>query len=124
MKGLGSSSSKKRLVAKEDVAEMLENYRRGIQKVALMLQDQRRTRFIVVCIAEYLSVSETQRLLRKLKKNQVRASHIIVNQVVVESAQSVVSHTSPPRSVETQQGSFCVMVYHNGCSLFTSSARM
>jgi len=88
MKGLGSSASKKRLHAKEDVAEMLENYKKGIQKVALMLQDQRRTRFVVVCIAEYLSVSETQRLLRELKKNKVRASHIIVNQLVVDSALS------------------------------------
>lgn len=65
---------------------MLENYKRGIQKVALMLQDQKRTRFVVVCIAEYLSVSETQRLLQELQKNRVRASHIIVNQLVVESA--------------------------------------
>lgn len=51
-----------------------------------MLQDQHRTRFVVVCIAEYLSVSETQRLLRELKKNNVRASHIVVNQLVVDNA--------------------------------------
>lgn len=86
LKGMGSSASKKRYHAKEQVAEMLESYKKGIQKVALMLTDQRRTRFVVVCIAEFLSVSETQRLLRELKKNQVRASHIIVNQLVVESA--------------------------------------
>mmetsp|Transcript_14532 Transcript_14532/g.31571 ORF Transcript_14532/g.31571 Transcript_14532/m.31571 type:complete len:568 (-) Transcript_14532:94-1797(-) len=88
MKGMGSSASTKRFHAKEEVAEMLENYKKGIQKVALMLQDQRRTRFVVVCIAEYLSVSETQRLLRELKKNKVRASHIIVNQLVVDNALS------------------------------------
>jgi arsenite-transporting ATPase len=89
LKGLGSSASKNRLHAKEEVAQMLENYKTGIQKVALMLQDQRRTRFVVVCIAEYLSISETQRLLRELKKNNVRASHIIVNQLVVENALSI-----------------------------------
>lgn len=88
LKGMGSSASQKRLHAKEEVADMLENYKKGIQKVALMLQDQRRTRFVVVCIAEFLSVSETQRLLRELKKNEVRASHIIVNQLVVDSALS------------------------------------
>jgi arsenite-transporting ATPase len=82
-KGLGSSASKKSLYAKEEVAAMMEEYKRGIQKVSLMLQDQQRTRFVVVCIAEYLSVSETQRLLRELKKNKVRASHIIVNQLVI-----------------------------------------
>lgn len=88
LKGLGSSVSKNRLHAKEEVAQMLENYKTGIQKVALMLQDQRRTRFVVVCIAEYLSISETQRLLRELKRNNVRASHIIVNQLVIENALS------------------------------------
>ncbi len=89
LKGLGSSASKNRRHAKDEVAQMLENYKTGIQKVALMLQDQRRTRFVVVCIAEYLSISETQRLLRELKKSNVRASHIIVNQLVVENALSI-----------------------------------
>ncbi|KAL7481001.1 hypothetical protein ACHAW6_006681 [Cyclotella cf. meneghiniana] len=87
-KGLGSAASMKRAHAKEQVATMLEDYKRGIQKVALMLQDQKRTRFVVVCIAEFLSVSETQRLLRELKKNRVRATHVIVNQLVVGSALS------------------------------------
>lgn len=87
-KGLGSAASMKRAHAKEQVATMLEDYKRGIQKVALMLQDQKRTRFVVVCIAEFLSVSETQRLLRELKKNGVRATHVIVNQLVVGSALS------------------------------------
>eukprot|EP00986_Skeletonema_menzelii_P001675 scaffold460_cov81-Skeletonema_menzelii.AAC.15 len=86
IKGMGSSASLKRMNAKETVANMLEQYKRRIQKVALMLQDQHRTRFVVVCIAEYLSVSETQRLLRELKKNNVRASHIVVNQLVVDNA--------------------------------------
>lgn len=86
MKGMASSASLNRKSAKDEVATMLENYKRGIQKVALMLQDQRRTRFVVVCIAEYLSVSESQRLLQELKKNKVRASHVIVNQLVVDSA--------------------------------------
>lgn len=51
-------------------------------KVAKMLQDQRRTRFVVICIAEYLSISETQRLLQDLKKCEVQASHVVVNQLV------------------------------------------
>jgi len=88
LKGMGSHASMKRMKAKEEVAGMLENYRRGIQKVALMLQDQRRTRFVVVCIAEYLSISETRRLLQELERNRVRASHVVVNQLVVENALS------------------------------------
>ena len=88
LKGMGSAASMRRMKAKEEVAGMLENYRRGIQKVALMLQDRRRTRFVVVCIAEYLSISETRRLLQELERNRVRASHVVVNQLVVEHALS------------------------------------
>lgn len=93
LKGLGSggvsySSSKKRVDVKDQVAKLLEEYKLGIQKVACMLQDQDRTRFVVVCIAEFLSVSETRRLLIELKKNQVKASHVIVNQLVIENALS------------------------------------
>ena len=47
---------------------IIQFYRQGIQKVAKMLQDQERTRFVVVCIAEYLSICETRRLLQELKK--------------------------------------------------------
>ena len=42
--------------------------RQGIQKVAKMLQDRERTRFVVICIAEYLSICETRRLLQELRK--------------------------------------------------------
>ena len=73
---------------KDQVKDRLIKYKQDIQKVALMLQDQQRTRFIVVCIAEFLSVSETQRLLQELTKNKVVASHIVVNQLVVSDALS------------------------------------
>jgi arsenite-transporting ATPase len=85
LKGMGSSAS---FATKKTIATMLDEYKRGIQKVALMLQDEHRTRFVVVCIAEYLSVSETRRLLQELKKNKVRASHIIVNQLVIRDSLS------------------------------------
>jgi arsenite-transporting ATPase len=86
IKGLGKGGNN--VNVQQKVSEKLQTYKRGIQKVALMLQDQLRTRFVVVCIAEYLSISETKRLLVELQKNKVRASHIIVNQLVTKSALS------------------------------------
>jgi len=90
-RGLASgdmASASKKAKAKEDITERLAEYKRSIQKVAMMIQDQHRTRFVVVCIAEYLSVMETQRLLQELKKNHVHSSHIIVNQLIVQDALS------------------------------------
>jgi len=86
--GSKSSVAKNKANMKEEVSQKLIKYKENIQKVGTMLQDQERTRFVVVCIAEYLSVSETQRLLQELKKNKVLASHIIVNQLVVKNALS------------------------------------
>lgn len=83
----GSTSGSVNAV-KAEVAKKLVDYKENIQKVTAMLQDQTRTRFVVICIAEFLSISETKRLLQELKKNQIRASHVIVNQLVVENALS------------------------------------
>ncbi|CAB9500795.1 ATPase GET3 [Seminavis robusta] len=80
------TKAQRRAALKNQVKDKLTQYKHDIQKVAMMLQDQTRTRFVVVCIAEFLSVSETQRLLQELTKNQVIASHIIVNQLVVQDA--------------------------------------
>jgi len=53
-----------------------------------MLQDNERTNFTVVCIAEHLSISETCRLLAELKRNGVGVSHVIVNQLVTQALQT------------------------------------
>ncbi len=47
-----------------------------------MLKDERRTCFLVVCIAEYLSIQETHRLLQDLNRQKVTATHVLVNQLV------------------------------------------
>jgi len=48
------------------------------------ITDSERTRFVVVCIAEYLSISESRRLLSELDRFEVVASHIVVNQLVTD----------------------------------------
>ena len=90
-KGVGNSNSKVNM--REEMAKKLQSYKDSIQKVATMIQDNTKTRFIVICIAEYLSVLETQRLLQELKLHNVKTSHIIVNQLVVDDALSVTELT-------------------------------
>lgn len=51
-----------------------------------MIQDQTATRFALVCIAEYLSISESKKLLAQLKKFNIVTSHVVVNQLVKQDA--------------------------------------
>jgi len=60
----------------------LQKYKDNIEKVAKMLKDNEHTTFVTVCIAEYLSISETQRLLHELHEHHIHTSHVIVNQLV------------------------------------------
>merc|ERR1719262_2101062 len=69
---------------KEKVAKKLKDYKASIGRVANMITDSVRTRFVVVCIAEYLSISESRRLLSELDRFKVVASHIVVNQLVTD----------------------------------------
>jgi len=64
------------------VKERLQEYKKGITKVGAILTDPKRTSFVVVCIAEFLSISESRRLLSELTKFNVAVSHVIVNQLM------------------------------------------
>jgi arsenite-transporting ATPase len=69
---------------KREVAQRIRQYKFGIERVGKMLKDSKRTKFVVVCIAEFLSISETRRLLSELKRHEVCASNVVVNQLVTE----------------------------------------
>jgi len=70
------------------VTDRLNQYKVGVEKIAVMLKDTQRTNFVVVCIAEHLSVNETCRLLAELRRNGVGVSHVIVNQLVTQTLQT------------------------------------
>jgi arsenite-transporting ATPase len=67
---------------KKEVARRIRAYKHGIERVGKMLRDAKRTKFVVVCIAEFLSISETRRLLSELQRHHVCASNVVVNQLV------------------------------------------
>ena len=73
---------------KKEVARRIRDYKFGIERVGRMLKDAQRTKFVVVCIAEYLSISETRRLLSELQRHEVCASNVVVNQLVKETLNS------------------------------------
>jgi len=78
-----AGGEKDKMAAMRDMVKVrLEEYKKGITKVGAILTDPKRTSFVVVCIAEFLSISESQRLLRELTKFKVAVSHVIVNQLM------------------------------------------
>jgi len=70
---------------KRRLEKKLKEYKVSIDKVAAMIKNQRKTTFVTVCIAEYLSISETSRLLETLNSNQIHHSHVVVNQLIMNS---------------------------------------
>jgi arsenite-transporting ATPase len=69
---------------KKEVANRIRQYKHGIERVGKMLKDGKRTKFVVVCIAEFLSISESRRLLQELARHEVSANNVVVNQLVNE----------------------------------------
>lgn len=69
----------------QHVAKRLDEYKTGIMKISVMLKDKSRTNFVCVCIAEHLSINETQRLIDELEVEGIGMSHVVVNQLVQDS---------------------------------------
>jgi arsenite/tail-anchored protein-transporting ATPase len=53
-----------------------------VKEVADIFKDATKTTFVCVCIPEFLSVFETERLIQELAKFEIDCSNIVVNQIV------------------------------------------
>jgi len=66
----------------EDMQAKVGNLRSASAVVREMFQDPTRCTFVCVCIPEFLSVYETERLVQELCKRGIDSSNIVVNQVL------------------------------------------
>jgi len=69
-------------VQEEDMHRKVNNLRSASSGVREMFQDPSRCTFVCVCIPEFLSVYETERLIQELCKHGIDSSNIVVNQVL------------------------------------------
>lgn len=62
--------------------EEVEKWKQGLQEVTKILNDQEKTTFVCVAIAEFLSVYETERLVQQLCELNVNVRNVLVNQLM------------------------------------------
>ena len=57
----------------------MENMKHRIEQVSLQFKDANKTTFVAVCIPEFLSMYETERLAIELAKQEIDIHNIVIN---------------------------------------------
>ena len=68
-------------VSIDDLKKKLSDMKESIHKVSLRFKNADETTFVCVCIPEFLSVYETERLVQQLTKYGISVNSVVINQV-------------------------------------------
>ncbi|KAG5484757.1 hypothetical protein LSCM1_06579 [Leishmania martiniquensis] len=79
-----ASSRSSSCITADEVRTKALHWRQVMEEVQTRFNDPNRTGFVCVCIAEFLSVYETERLVQELMKYNIGCDSIVVNQLVLK----------------------------------------
>ncbi|CCW68340.1 unnamed protein product [Phytomonas sp. Hart1] len=80
----GSNAESSDSITSQGLTGIAEEWRGQVQKVQEQFNDATKTAFVCVCISEFLSVYETERLIQDLMKYNIQCDSIVVNQLVLK----------------------------------------